>query len=504
MADAEQSEAAVAGRGAVFLGFQGVAYNLFVLFFYVAIVRLLPQSSVGVVFGLQSLGALAAVFSSGWVQVAATRFIAEAFGEKSGEKASQWYITGLGVSCMIALAACAVILAAAPEVSRLLFSTAEYSTPVRLYAVDFFFSQLAIAASSGLQGRSLFGRYAGVYAVYGFLKLGFGIPLLKLGFGVDGVVYAWIISDVFQLAVFLYMSRGLLGARSNAGVFHALLSFGLPIIILFSFSALTSNVDRLTILKVRGTEELAVYGSMLTAAGAVGTVLNSIANAVLPSFSRLNAKGALTASSVTTAFRYYLVAAIPLVGLAAGVSKPLIALVLGSGYVSGWPAFTILVSTVGVVSFASIFSSAFYGAKDSKTPMRVQLASGAVFAATVVPLIYFYGVTGAALAYVAANMLSLTLLARALSKRGLFSLQGSLISKTLAVYLLVFAATLLSGYAAGFRTLYLPLYLAIGLAVAAASTKVLKLVGKEDVELIASVAPGRIRRWVAKLLAILT
>lgn len=503
MGEAEQSEIKIAGRGVFFLGFQGAAYSLFVLLLYVAMVRLLPQSTVGVVFALQSVGSLASVASSGWLLTSATRFVADALGRSDLKGARQWYSTSLGVSFLTGAGAALVLYAAAPEISHLLFASASWTGVIRLYSLDYFLMQISIGSSSALQGRSRFGSTALVYTAYGALKLGIGVPLLLLGFGIYSIVYAWIVADLFQFVVYLFLSRDLVGRALRRNSLRGLLAFGLPLILLSSFSVITSNIDRLAILKIGGTSPLAVYGSMLAAAGAVGSVLGAVANSALPSFSRLNARGSLSADAVSVAFRYYLIAALPLVGVAAGISEPLVRLVLGAAYLSGWPAFSIVVSAVGIVSFAGIFANAFYGKGDSRTPVRIQVLSGAFFAACVIPLIFFYGVTGAAAAYVAANLLSVSLLARALSKKSLFKLESRFVLGSLATY----AASLGTSFGLAFLTAFSGSYILLdvigGLFVAAALTKGLKILTADDAETIASVMPLKLRSYMRRVVMLL-
>jgi len=88
-----------------------------------------------------------------------------------------------------------------------------------------------------------------------------------VGFGVIGLIYGWVASDVFALCVNAYLSRWLIfgpGAKTNL---RPVFSYSFPLLISSGVVLVLQNVDRLFVLRYLGVDELGIYGTLLNAAG---------------------------------------------------------------------------------------------------------------------------------------------------------------------------------------------------------------------------------------------
>ncbi len=501
MGDASfSSETAAAGRGVAFLSLQSVSYNLLIFVFYLFIVHLLPQSAVGVMFGLQSVGGLFGAFTSSWVSSTVVRYVAHSLGAGDTLGAGKWYTSGVLLTLGFSLPAGAILLASTPVLSEALFGSHMWAHVLALYSVDFVLQQLIPVLNAGLTARSRFGSLFSVVVLSLLVKLAVGVPLLLMGRGLTSVVYAWIAADSLQCLAYFSFNRRLVARGLPSGFVRVLRSFGLPLVLLAGFNAATSNADRLAVLKIGGTASLGVYGSMLAAAAASTGVLGSFAGAAYPTFTRLNSRGQLGAATLTQAVRYYYVVSVPIMALLAALSPALIALFLGAPYVSGSPAFMLLVSSLGVSGLGGLLSNVYYSRGNAGTPVRIQLVAGAVFATGVIPLVYYYGLLGAAVSYGAANLVSTLWFAYALRKQGLLNVSRHFAAKGGALYLLTFAAGYTPAYLLSYRLTLLPVYTLLGAGVALAGLKYLGMVSEADAEVAATVFPGKLGKIAAALI----
>jgi peptidoglycan biosynthesis protein MviN/MurJ (putative lipid II flippase) len=160
----------------------------------------------------------------------------------------------------------------------------------------------------------------------------------------------------------------------------------------------------------------------------------------------------------------------------------------------------LLVSSLGVSGLGGLLSNVYYSRGNAGTPVRIQLVAGAVFATGVIPLVYYYGLLGAAVSYGAASLVSTLWFAYALRKQGLLNVSRHFAAKGGALYLLTFAASYTPAYLLSYRLALLPVYTLLGAGVALAGLKYLGMVSEADAKVAGTVFSGKLGKIAAALI----
>jgi len=387
--------------------------------------------------------------------------------------------------------------------SVVLLGTSDYAFVFQLLGIDVVFFALKTTLSVCLMGLNK----PREYSISGYINA-LSRPLcvilfLLLGYGLHGLLLAWIISDVVGCAYpVLVLLSGKYLKRISFKEAHDMLSemakFSIPILITSAISFATAWFDKVMILSRRDLEGLGVYNVALTARNVLLSLPTSVAMAISPYYGMKFGGGEHEDVRRTTkAMSKYLgLLFIPAsLGLAA-LSRSVLLVFCGEEY-ARYHELMALMSVMGVSSMISLLlirylvtyekTLAYMLAGSSSTIMGVVLA---------LALMPDLGLLGVALAKGTSSILLATLCVLATRKElklawgPIFKclLAGAVMASLVYFVQLHYSALVL-----------LPLHILFGMLIYGLIIKLLGVLDEQDIRAIASILPGSLKGPFIKL-----
>jgi O-antigen/teichoic acid export membrane protein len=218
------------------------------------------------------------------------------------------------------------------------------------------------------QGLHLFGRQAGLNAVYAIAKLVLIVPL-SLAYGIRGALVGYILSPLAALVRRLRRPRG-----TTAFEGRRLLVLSAPLVGYSALSLLLYSVDLFSVKALVDDRASAGY---YVAAQSVSIIpflgLAALGQVTLPSVSRaLSAGDHVEAARVAgQAIRYQLMLLLPASALICGSAHEVVVLLYGSAYSPAGSVLRVLVLAYVPVSLFGLFAAILNGAGRARTTMAL-------------------------------------------------------------------------------------------------------------------------------------
>lgn len=483
-------------RGASALFSSNLASNIISYGFYIFIVHFLVVGSLGVLYSLNVVSGLLASFLLLQLPGGFGRFITGRVQTGRMNEARYYFRSGLYFALAISAVSAPTLVVLSPLIAKWLFGSSSHLGLVYLVILDFVFYVFNSFLGLSLSSRRLFGRSSIIGVTSSAVRYGLGAVLILLGFGVAGVLYGWIASDILFLVAYLRYAKPFLKGEKTKQNLKEVVSYSLPLFLAAGAVVVLQNVDRLFVLKYLGLVQLGIYGSILIAANIPKILPSSVGSALMPAIIKFEDQDRLSPNIIMKSIRYITMLTVPTLGLLAAVAKPVIRILLGATFTPAWVSFSVLMLGSGAMSLDIPVTQVLSAKKKTKVLAVQQLVSSAVLAALAILLIPKLYVTGAALAYVLARISGFAVTSRAVYKLGLLKVDLRDYAKTLAMTAAAMVPTLLVEVQLRFAWYLLPLFLLVGVASAIVVEKFLKLFKDEDYEAVVDVFPSRIR-WLA-------
>src|SRR3989442_1939841 len=200
--------------------------------FYLVLARTLPLADIGEVSLLSAFLALFTTASQVALPLAATRFISASVASGDYATAGAVAKTTMRVVVVLAFVSLTSVAVLLPWTRTSLSYPSSYFLLLEVSLAGFFLD-LATLYGAYFLGLGQYHRTAYQNVVYVLLSRGFGLGLVLLGLGVQGIVIGWAVGGVLTLASLAYYWRRTL-PHSEVGTLpsfpnRALLSFTVPL-----------------------------------------------------------------------------------------------------------------------------------------------------------------------------------------------------------------------------------------------------------------------------------
>ncbi len=201
------------------------------------------------------------------------------------------------------------------------------------------FSALEVFLDSFLLGRYSIKKLAVGRLSFDIVRISLTIILVIFGFGVEGVMIGWLVSEVFAVVVF--GAASIQGLKSSPQVLKMapVLAFALPSFLFQLIDVTIQNTDRLILLQLSNLATLGVFDVFLRVLFMLSLISLTISTSIYPLVTRfrvnlekeeqgVNQMGAVTA----TLLRYIFMIIGPVAIIASLNSYTIIAVLFGSTY----------------------------------------------------------------------------------------------------------------------------------------------------------------------------
>jgi len=486
-------ESSTVGRGAFALFSSNLIFSLMSFGFYLLVVHLMSANSLGIFYTLQLVWSLTTTFAFLSLPSGFLRFVTGYVQTDRVAEARYLFRRSIVIALVIILIVVPLLFLFAPILSTWLFGSEQDLFLIYLTIVDFALYGLGTFLSVSLYATRAFNRVGQLQIVYGVLRFGLAVLLFFAGFGVPSLIYGWIVADAFYLVFYSYLSKLFWNGLELKNELKKVITFSLPFFISSGIVLVLQNVDRLFVLKYLGLDELGIYGTLLIAAGVPQLLPSSLGTALLPAVIKIEEKDGLVSDVVTKSIRYITILTLPTLSLLAGVSKPLISVILGSSFAFAWIAFAVLTVGYAAMSPDIPLGQVLTAKKKTRVLAIQQVVSGIVLAGLALVLIPEFFLTGAALAYVLARLAGFVFILPSLYRLKLFKVEWLEYAKIVASSSLILLVTVAVESLTAYKLAFLPLYLLVGAGAGVASVKLLRVFREEDYHVMMDFMPKRFR-----------
>ena len=495
------SPAIIVSRGASYLAIQNVITTVAQVVAFAILARIITVEEMGILAVLSLVTAFCQALDGAAFQQAATKFIGELHPNKKATISAIFYQSAR-VSILFSLPLALVVFLLSPTLSSALVGTATDAYLFRFLALDILvFAGVLPVAIGTLYGLQRF-RAASTIGVVGvLLRQCLIIILIIFLHDFVGLVIAWVLSDLATFAAYLVYIFRVVGWPSGVFSVRKLLGFSWPLNIGSVLSFGYSWFDRALLVAFVPLAALGVYNAMLFAFSALSGISVSISNAVLPVFSNMSGRGdGLESGRKATrlASRYASLTVVPLAFGLLAVAKPALTVFVGEAYVGGTLPLMILCLAFGLTAFSVGVTPMLIAISGTRMSMVATAASVFVGLASAYFLLPLWGIVGTSVARGLAIVAGAGFVLLVLHRRKAMRLDVEAIWKSLAAGV-VMEAVLFGAQMILYSRLLLPVYVVLGGITYLVALRLLKIVRRDDVDLIARFLGPRLN-FACKLL----
>jgi len=462
----EMDVAIFVARGASYIFIQNIAQAIIGIAALAFIARLISKTEMGVFSTIMLITSAAQIAAAIGLSSAGTKFIAELQGKNDREASAAVAYAILTITFAISIVISILISIFPRELSIYLAKDIAYEGLFRLLPAISILAGPMLNLSGILLGLQKIKQLAIAGIVYSAVRWGMSIPLLVLGFGLYGILYGWIASEIAFVAFSLVLIVKSLGPPLFKFNLTRLLKFSWPLSISDWLSFASNWFDRILILALLPLSALGVYTVVFRGFQVLFAIPGAIATALFPQYSEIQGRNGIRSVEKASylASRYLCFITIPLaIGLAA-TSLPTISLFAGSAYEEGALPLAILGFFLAIVSVGAPISYILLVMEKTVTYSGITIAS--VLGSTIlgVLLLPVLGVAGASLARGATMLTGLMLTIYMLRREMNLNFDGEALWKSWAASIPM-AVLVLSMQYVCYNKFLLPIYILAGATV---------------------------------------
>jgi len=232
-----------------------------------------------------------------------------------------------------------------------------------------------------------------------FTKLLFILILLKLGYGLFGVIAATLIvqSIVFFIATFTIMAQiGFIIPRFS--YIREYLQFSLPLTPIALIRWVTESSDRYLVTYFLGLGSVGVYSAACSIGNLIQLLVSPLQLILLPEISKLFDENKIDQVRIymSHSLRYFLLITIPAVFGISALAKPLLGVFTTEEFLSGWFVIPIIALSGLMAGIFQIFVNIIFLVKETRYITYINIVAAASNVILNILLIPSYGIGGAA------------------------------------------------------------------------------------------------------------
>lgn len=340
----EASPSVRVARGTSYLLIRSAVGELMALIYFILAARIFSVAEIGAISALNMVVATFAILGMFAIPSAATKFVSEYVGRNRLDVAKGVYTKVLVFGLLASVSLSVLCFAFSTVVSSIVFGSQGYQLLINILALDVFAALLSSFLIGVLFGLQKFKEVALFGIANNCATYGSALYLLFGGYGLTGLMWAWVIGDFVSLGLVSFVASTSFRTKATPHPLIKLVRYSFPLYLSNLLNFLSIYIDRFIVLFFAGLTSLGVYGMVIMAVGVVLLVSNAIGNTLFPQFSELHGgygRDSLKQASVRASGYVFLVYVPLAVGLAA-TAYPVITLFMGLQYGSGWLPLAIL------------------------------------------------------------------------------------------------------------------------------------------------------------------
>ena len=490
---------------------QGMISNFVGVVFIAILAHLISLEEMGVYAIITFILAAVQILGVFALPSASTKYIAQYMAEGFPEKAKSVITRVLQISSITSIVLLVMLYLAAEGLSVTLLGTREWIHLFQILAVIGAFTIFYIQIGSFLRGLQKFRELATLSLSYSLMQKSLAILLLLYSdLGLYSIIWSWLASIVVACFIGLIFTARSAGILTSPHPLGTLARFSYPLYISNSLSFVAGWVDQIFILPFLGAIYLGMYHLAVRAVAVPSLIATSIVTALFPKLSELytrHGKSALT-KAFGNSTRYAVLVGFPIVVGIASLSYPILVIFAGPAYAeAALPlavlCFSVLPTILGVAIGPTLMTL-------ERTKIVSMMIVIAIFSSTAISYV--------TLAYLNLGMFG-TALARVLSAftafgYGIFALRGiirtmfdteSLWKTSLACFFMAVVIVSMSYFLEGIvsPTPLLLLSMLLGAAVYFCGVVTLRIIKKQDIELLNESLPEKLKAvsvWLDRLI----
>lgn len=481
-------------RGASYIILQTIISSAAQAVSFAILARLITTSEMGILAVLQLVIAFGQAAGTLALPQGATKFIAEHPPRTERETAASIFYQAMRATLIISLPFAAALYIGASRISGALLSDPRFAAMFQVLAFDLIlYIGLLPVLQSTLLGLQKFKEAAIFGIVSTLIRQTLIILLIIFLQNFIGLVYAWVIGDAATGIIFLaYVAKMFGPPRFNFSLTR-LLKFSWPLWVGNNVSFGYSYFDRALLIVLVPLATLGIYNATLAAFNVLTAIASAVGNTLFAAYStmqsphqRENLTWGLKASC-----RYICLVVAPLsLGLMA-TAKPALTLFVGQAYITGTGPLMILAGTYAFTVFSVPLSSMLLALGETKISAAITALNVLISLLIAYALVTSFGMYGAATARSVALIAGTVLTLYFLSRRITVQLDSVAIAKILASGL-VMAAAVVVVQMVHYSKFWIPVYLLVGAVAYSIMLRFLKVIRKDDLELLSKYLGSRL------------
>jgi stage V sporulation protein B len=472
--------------------------------FYMVAAQQLDKPDLGLVSTLTFLYTIFTTLAPLALPIAGTKYVSEFIGKNERDVAANVAHTVVRLVSLLSF----IFLLGFSALSFAFISVFHWPQDVLIFLIITFVASslaaLRLTYMGLLQGLQLFDRYALSNVLALILARLVGLGLILFNFGLTGFAVGTLCGEVFGLLLSVFYYRGALPNAVAPYASMSLLKFSLPLFVMSIVTVSSEWIDRAIFLAVsHDLEALGVYELVIRGATSLTVIWAIIDVILLPVFSEAyghKGKGELI-KPLKSALRYLVFMYFPAaLGLAA-VSKTVMELLFGSGYVGGSLPLAILSVVSMLKAFTIIMGSTLKSMGETKVFVKASVTSLVVNGVIVAVLTPFLSLYGAVIGRVCAVLVVFLYIFYELKRNLMIEIdfqglwKGTLASIVLVVPLQVFEI-FIYGNLIESPVVSVALEILLGLIVYATTLFLLQALTREDFTLLKQLTPTSLLKLV--------
>lgn len=389
--------------------------------FYVVVTKTnaLTPTDLGVLSILSFLASTFSLLTGIGLPTALTKFASENLGKNQQEEATAIQKTVARAVLILSTAGFAIATLSSGLLSQYFWKTSAYAVLIIFVFLYAFLFNITTLCNSTLQAFCLFGRMAMVSIVSVILTRTIGAILALLNMSIQGVLIGYIAGSFIAVVAALNFLRGKLPETTHNVPLKPLLHFGLPLF-LSSLTLLVLNwADIVIIASMTLNYSLAgIYYIVVNSVSVLSILWIPITTTIFPALSAQhglkNPQGVSCILKITSRYLAYIIFPSCL-GLAT-IAPTALTFFYGPDYASGATPLALLSIATIILSLYSLFITALTTIEKTVQILKINTISALSSIIMLLALVPFLEATGAAVARLATQVISLTLATYTLRK----------------------------------------------------------------------------------------
>ncbi len=497
-------------KGAASIYFSNVVILMMNTVYFIIIANVFSTSEIGIyagmqliIFGFSTLSNLSlpqVIPTNIMIPHSVSKFLPEFFARNEKGKAAKSFIIILLIIVSIATLLSSFLYVMAEPVSQTLFRGEASIFLIQLLAVDAWLFSVGQVFYGGLVGLKRIPQ-ASMFLIISFaVKFILGASLAVLGFGLFGIIMAFILGDIIFFSLSLSSCIKPLWVKTQSVSPRFIMDYSFPLLVTSIIIFGVTQLDKLFAFLQLDLSDLGIYNIAVTASTIGAFAPNAITTALVPSLSALDASKKIEefkklAKSYT---RYVALIATPMSFGVASLASGLVQL-FGEQYLPGALPATVMSIAIGLTAVSAVYNGELLAIRRTKSIMFINVAGLIVLGLGFFIFTPIFGFLGVALSR-SIMTISITLfLIYVTYKRGYFVIdkkayRDSVFASSIMGIILFLSISFIGGYRS--QLISLVFLFPMGIIIYFVILRILKTFQADDIEFIRRFLPRRLEKLV--------